>query len=415
MGVIDRVLVKLTLDTFWEALKDRRKIPNGLHLFSKIDPPEVIAQYLQDLASQGVDISEFSVDWLPEQPPNFMKRKREPSEKSKNKKTLKLGEPSETRSPVPLDSSSSTRYLNICISPLSSTPSSPPYYDISSDSEQPEIPDPSSPTLDQLQAITHLEQPPFVPETSAPSPSPSATEPPSEPHTETPSEPPTEHSETTHTPSGLINPTSEPQPIFPTLEYSFALFSKYLVVKLINLSEQSNISDNPSDVKTHWNEIIRWMTYETFKLKGLSEQARNDYIRETEKRLEARLVREDEERSLKEAEEKAMQEAKDQARKEVEEKAVAEAATAAEAEAKAKVEETTRIATKEDAKATEVALTQGESPNSNLASLVLKTLEELQKEQHLVRARLDQQNSVNSSIQNLLAQLLQRMPLPPNP
>ena len=46
MGVIDKVLVKPTLDTSWEALKNQRKIPNGLYLFSKIDPLEVIANYL---------------------------------------------------------------------------------------------------------------------------------------------------------------------------------------------------------------------------------------------------------------------------------------------------------------------------------------------------------------------------------
>lgn len=81
MRVIVKVRVKYTMDISWEALKDHRKIPNRLYLFSKIDPPKVIAHYLQDLASQGIDISEFSVDWLPEQTPNFMKRKREPSDK----------------------------------------------------------------------------------------------------------------------------------------------------------------------------------------------------------------------------------------------------------------------------------------------------------------------------------------------
>lgn len=81
MGVIDKVLVKPTLDTSWDALKDQRKIPHAMYLFSKIDPLEVIAHYLQDLASQGVDILDFSTDWLPEHPPNFMKRMRDPSER----------------------------------------------------------------------------------------------------------------------------------------------------------------------------------------------------------------------------------------------------------------------------------------------------------------------------------------------
>ncbi|XP_050902501.1 uncharacterized protein LOC127114215 [Lathyrus oleraceus] len=48
MGIIERVLVKPSLDTSWEAVKDQIKIPNGLYLFTKIDPPEVVAHYLLD-------------------------------------------------------------------------------------------------------------------------------------------------------------------------------------------------------------------------------------------------------------------------------------------------------------------------------------------------------------------------------
>lgn len=61
-----------------------------------------MAHYLKDLASQRVDISEFSVDWLPGLPPNFMKSMREPSEKSRKAKKVKLGETSASRTPVPL-------------------------------------------------------------------------------------------------------------------------------------------------------------------------------------------------------------------------------------------------------------------------------------------------------------------------
>jgi hypothetical protein len=39
MGIIDQVRAKPTLDTSWETLRDQREIPNGLYLFSKIDPP----------------------------------------------------------------------------------------------------------------------------------------------------------------------------------------------------------------------------------------------------------------------------------------------------------------------------------------------------------------------------------------
>lgn len=109
MCIIERVLVKPTMDTSWEALKDQRKIPNGLYLFSKKGPPKVITHYLQDLENQGVDISDFSMDWLSEQPPNIMKRKKEPSENTTKSKTLKLGEPSATSTPTPMDSPISSK------------------------------------------------------------------------------------------------------------------------------------------------------------------------------------------------------------------------------------------------------------------------------------------------------------------
>ncbi|XP_050884429.1 uncharacterized protein LOC127087565 [Lathyrus oleraceus] len=86
------------------------------------------------------------------------------------------------------------------------------------------------------------------------------------------------------------------------------------------------------------------------------------------------------------------------------EKAVAEATATAEVKAKAKVdaEEAARIAAEEASKDRDDALTQGEQSQSDFAPLVLKTLEELQKEQQVVRARLDQQDFVNFNIQNLL-------------
>lgn len=98
MSLINKVRVKLKKDTSWEDLKDQREISNSMYLFSKIDPLEVTACYLQDLEAQGIDISGFSLDWLPDQPPNFMKSKREPSEKKKKKKkSLNLGESSATQ------------------------------------------------------------------------------------------------------------------------------------------------------------------------------------------------------------------------------------------------------------------------------------------------------------------------------
>ncbi|XP_050908798.1 eukaryotic translation initiation factor 4 gamma-like [Lathyrus oleraceus] len=313
-----------------------------------------------------------------------MKRMQEPSERKSKKKTLMLEETLETRPPVPLDSSASSKsvpsdtplnsnlkqlssslpqpsstytnsephnsnppspplqllmlttitlpvsealLLNEPISPPFSTSSSPPYYDISSDPDQPETINPPSPTLAQLQANVLSNQTPYVPETSMPSPSepqtvsPSElpTEPTSETHTTQTSDPPTE---TTPTSLEPINPASEPEPTFPTLE--------------------------------------EWMTSEVFKLNGLSQQVRNDYIREAEERLEAHLAREAEEKAHQEAKEKARLEVEEKARKEAKEK-VATEAVAAEVESKPKAgaEEAARIAAEESAMEKEVALTQG--------------------------------------------------------
>lgn len=62
MGLIDKVCVKPTRNTFWEALKDQREKVNEMYLLSKIDPPEVIACYLQDLEARGFDTSGFILD-----------------------------------------------------------------------------------------------------------------------------------------------------------------------------------------------------------------------------------------------------------------------------------------------------------------------------------------------------------------
>ncbi|XP_050909285.1 eukaryotic translation initiation factor 4 gamma-like [Lathyrus oleraceus] len=184
--------------------------------------------------------------------------------------------------------------------------------------------------------------------------------------------------------------------------------------KIKSLSINFGISDDPSAVRIHWNIVIKWMTSEAFKLKCLSEKVYNYFIRDTGIRLQARLAREVEEKARNEAEEKDRLE-EEQRIREAEEKVAAEvdvAAAAAEAGAKGKAdaEEAARIATEEAAKARADALT-----HFGFAPLVLKTLEELQKEQQVVRARLDHQDSVNTNIQNLLTQLLQRMPPPPNP
>ncbi|XP_050919243.1 uncharacterized protein LOC127136764 [Lathyrus oleraceus] len=185
--------------------------------------------------------------------------------------------------------------------------------------------------------------------------------------------------------------------------------------KIRLLSENSRISDDPSTVRIHWNRVSKWMKSEAFNMKGLSEQAQNDFIREAGERMQIRLAKEAEERARREAEEKALLKEEQRAR-EAAKKAPAQVAVAeVEAKAKADAEEAAHIAAEEAAKVRDDALTQGEKSHFDFAPLVLKTLEELQKEHQIVRERLDQHDSVNSNIQNLLTQLIQRMPPPPNP
>ena len=149
------------------------------------------------------------------------------------------------------------------------------------------------------------------------------------------------------------------------------------------------------------------MTSESYRLKSISEQVRNDYIRNAEARLQERLAREAEARRLEE--ERLAREAEEEARRLEEERAreaeilrikEAEAQAAAEAEAQAAAE-------------AQQALTLGES--SSVIPMVLQTLKELKQDQNELRARMDKQDTVNDNIQNMLAMLLQRMPPPPNP
>jgi len=109
------------------------------------------------------------------------------------------------------------------------------------------------------------------------------------------------------------------------------LFAGASVQKVKSLTINSGISDDPDSVRTHWNRVIGWMTSEAFKLKHISEQVRNDFIRDAEARLQERLAREAEEEARRIEEERARQEELQRVR-EAEAKALADAA-AADAEA----------------------------------------------------------------------------------
>ncbi|XP_050915428.1 uncharacterized protein LOC127130465 [Lathyrus oleraceus] len=204
------------------------------------------------------------MDWLPEFPPNFQKRMRKPSEKTKQAKKAKQGETSGSRPPVPLVGSpsksislppsikikpiasslpqtnpiyttvvtppSTTRSSNLPSQKFnlatitlsvseaeilnettslssSSSPQSPPYYELSSDTEPS---DPHSPILAQLQDRALASQKP-----SHPNPEPEVTSPPPEHPNPTTSEP--QPSEPTHSEPQTSEPIrSESQPSEPT-------------------------------------------------------------------------------------------------------------------------------------------------------------------------------------------------------
>ncbi|XP_050876992.1 uncharacterized protein LOC127080738 [Lathyrus oleraceus] len=211
------------------------------------------------------------------------------------------------------------------ISLPSSTSSSPPYYTISSDSEPS---DPQSPTLAQLQARALSTHHQSEPEANIPSPSGQPPTPPFEPPIETPSEKPIIHNS---------EPLAETTPTPPT--------------------PKSPIPEPEPNFPT---------------LISTSDQ-RGRRQGQKRSRREGRL---EEEKRAREATENVVAED-------------AAGDVGAEAKAKADAEEATHIAAEEDAKAINDAQTQGEQSHSDFAPLVLKTLEELQKEQQIVRARLD--------------------------
>ncbi|XP_050889852.1 leucine-rich repeat extensin-like protein 5 [Lathyrus oleraceus] len=341
-----------------------------------IDPPEVIAYYLEDLYRQGVDITEFQVDWLPEFPPYFQKRTREPSEKTKQAKKAKLGETFGSRPSVPLVGSlgksislppsvkikpiastlpqtnpiyttadtppSTTRssnlpsqkfnlatttlpvseaeMLNETTSPSSSpSPQSPPYYNLSSDTEPSDL---HSPTLAQLQDRVVAFQNPSHSKLE-----PEVTSPPLENPNTTTSEPPP--SEPTH---------SEPQPSEP-------------------IHSESQPYEPPH------SEIPQPITSADPTTPTLNLRAPTSPSQASANEPETTLL--------------TLEEAITRIR-EAEAKALADVATAeAEAKAKADAEEAVRLAEESAAKARANELTQGESSNAGFIPLVLKTLEEL--------------------------------------
>ncbi|XP_050918575.1 uncharacterized protein LOC127136010 [Lathyrus oleraceus] len=346
MGVIEKVRAKPTLETSWESLKDQRKIPNGLYLFFKIDPPEVVAHYLQDLANQGVDILEFSVDWLPERPPNFMKRQREPSGKSKKAKKEKLGETSGSRPPVHLADSPSksippSRSVKLK-SIASSLPQTTPVY-TSSETPPSTTRTSNPPSLKFNIATTTLpacalasQQPSQTepePEVTSPPPEQQKLPPSDQPQTPTPEQqtnPPPElpvPSPYEHQPNPQLEQTTPSPSDIPPPPTSNAIITPTQNPDDTNPTPPPSPTSNP-EPKTAFPILEEAIT----------------------------VFAESSVEKIKEAEEKAVAEAVTTA-------AAAEAE--AEAKAKAEAEEVAHIAAEEAAKASANALTQGEQSNSD--------------------------------------------------
>ncbi|XP_050876648.1 eukaryotic translation initiation factor 4 gamma-like [Lathyrus oleraceus] len=273
-----------------------------------------------------------------------------------------------------------------------------------------------SPTLAQLHARSLASQQPSQIE-----PDPEVTSPPPEqqyPPTSEPQIPPSEP-QPNPPPEQPIHSPSEPQPnpqpeqttpspsSIPTPPISVAT-----ITPILNLD--NTIPPSPSSQASASEPETAFPTLE--EAIYVFVESSIEKIKDAGIRLQACLAKEAEEQAKNEAEEKDRLE-EEQRIREAEEKDVVDVAAAAETEAKEKADakEAARFAVEEAAKAKADALTQGEQSNSGFSPLVLKTLEELQKEQQVVQARLDHQDSVNTNIKNMLTQLLQRMPLLRNP
>ncbi|KAI5444842.1 hypothetical protein KIW84_013212 [Lathyrus oleraceus] len=213
------------------------------------------------------------------------------------------------------------------------------------------------------------------------------------------------------------SPEPEPELTIPTLEEAILQVAEASVQKIKSLAKNSEVSDDPKSVRTHWNRVISWMTSESYRLKSISEQVRNGYIRDSEERLQERLAREAEARRLEE--ERLAKEAEEEAKRLEEERLAKEAELLRiqEAEAKAQADAEAQAAAEA---AAQQALTQGES--SSAIPLILNTLKEIKQDQKEIkqdqnelRARMDKQDALNENIQNMFAMLLQRLPQPPNP
>jgi hypothetical protein len=204
------------------------------------------------------------------------------------------------------------------------------------------------------------------------------------------------------------SPEPEPELTIPTLEEAIRQVAEASIQKVKSLANNSEVSDDPKSVRTNWNRVISWMTSESYRLKSVSEQVRNGYIRDAEARLQERLAREAEARRLEE--ERLAKEAEEEAKRLEEERLAKEAEILRQQEAEAMALADAEAQAAAEAEAQQ-ALTQGES--STAVPMILQTLKDLKEDQNILRDRMDKQDTVNENIQKMLAMILQKLPQNP--
>src|ERR1044072_3654833 len=89
MGILKTITVDPTPEAQQEIL-GRRQVVDNFPLFSKLDDPEVVAHYILMMEEEGIDMSGFNYDDLPDAPdlvePKRRKKKRGSKEEEEPKK-----------------------------------------------------------------------------------------------------------------------------------------------------------------------------------------------------------------------------------------------------------------------------------------------------------------------------------------
>src|ERR1044072_8249152 len=85
MGILKTILVDPVPEAQQEILR-RRQVVENFPLFSQLDDPEVVAHYIMMMEEEGIDMSGFNYDDLPDAPELVEPRKRSKKRKSEKPK-----------------------------------------------------------------------------------------------------------------------------------------------------------------------------------------------------------------------------------------------------------------------------------------------------------------------------------------